>query len=203
MTTKADYILTASGREVSVANEVVPSLGDIAQSLSRIPRFAGHGKLPWSVLDHTLFCYALSKQGAMPYAFPALGLAMLLHDAHEAVTGDIPTPVKTADMKSTQWALDLKIMDAYFPGGYDAYDFQHAQVKKVDLQALLVEALLVGPRAITSASDVLFHFGGLPRQADIETWNAPEYRPGEDIAEVWLDLVALEYGRIVSTLGPT
>jgi hypothetical protein len=65
---------------------------DIATSLSRLARFNGHTLRPWSVAAHSLLAVRL----AGPDAPPDLKLAILLHDAHEMVTGDIVTPVKRA-----------------------------------------------------------------------------------------------------------
>jgi hypothetical protein len=69
-------------------------LADIAWSLSRLPRFLGHtrGGMPYSVAQHSVLCESLVPAGVQP----AAKLAVLLHDAHEAYTGDIPTPLKTA-----------------------------------------------------------------------------------------------------------
>ena len=73
----------------------------IAVSLARIPRFNGHTELDvvWTVAEHSLlvddlvatYCNIVYKP--LP---PKLGLAALLHDAHEAYIGDITTPVEQA-----------------------------------------------------------------------------------------------------------
>lgn len=57
-------------------------LCDIALSLSNMNRAAG--RFPWSVAQHSLLVARM-----LP---PELVLEGLLHDAHEAITGDIPTP---------------------------------------------------------------------------------------------------------------
>lgn len=193
------YILTYSGQKVS-GSEGVPTLMDIAAALSRIPRFAGHGRVNWSVLDHSLFCYDIARHTEqLRFGAPSLGLAMLLHDAHEALTGDIPSPMKSPEMKSLQWLLDIRIMDAYFPGGFDAYDVMHNLVKAVDHDALLVEALTVGPITLQTDKDVLEHFGAVPRTQSLAIFNRhwDMSVPHESTKpHVWLSAVTKEQERI-------
>lgn len=57
-------------------------LSDIGDALASINRAAGRFK--WSVAQHSMLVAALMPEG--------LRLEGLLHDAHEAYTGDIPTP---------------------------------------------------------------------------------------------------------------
>lgn len=137
--------LTYTGRLVRPGGTEHPSLIDIAVGLSRQPRFAGQGRSWWSVLDHTLFCDELVMQQPLPS--PRLRLAVLLHDAHEAITADVPTDVKGEDMKAYQKLLDVVIQDAYFPGGRHAYlDYGWAgDVQRIDRRALCAEAQVVGP----------------------------------------------------------
>ena len=67
-------------------------LADIAWGLARLPRFNGQTCLPWNVAAHSLLAEHLAPPGTPDDA----RLAILLHDAHEYVTGDIITPVKQA-----------------------------------------------------------------------------------------------------------
>lgn len=57
----------------------------IAESLSKINRFSGHVRQPWSVASHCLLVEALCRSDFRR------GWA-LLHDAHKAFIGDITTP---------------------------------------------------------------------------------------------------------------
>jgi len=87
------FMITHSGRRVDLP---LPQSGqvhihDVAHHLSRMPRFAGATRMPWSVAAHSLHVCSLAKQSG---AAPAVALGALLHDAHEFLLGDIPSPVK-------------------------------------------------------------------------------------------------------------
>jgi hypothetical protein len=75
-------------------------LCDIAISLERIPRFNAHTTIrTWSVAQHSLLVANLVAEVAIALddePDPSLRLAALLHDAHEAYTGDITAPLKRA-----------------------------------------------------------------------------------------------------------
>ncbi len=68
------------------------SLHDTAHSLSRINRFLGStiGKYPYSVAQHS----CLVADYLVQHVDYLAGFCGLLHDAHEAFFGDIPTPTK-------------------------------------------------------------------------------------------------------------
>lgn len=139
----------------------VPTLEDIFFALARIPRFAGHTRQPWTVLDHSAYALGLAAEKGTP----ALQLAMLLHDAHECVTGDIPTDVKAAATKLFQQELDGRIMDRYFPGGVGAYHRLHDDVVALDRRALAAEAKVLGP-AVENDAEREGYFG-VPLEQDI------------------------------------
>ncbi len=128
-----------------------PGVIDIAVSLSRQPRFGGHTRRWWSVLDHLLFVDKLAASTdprrlcLSPAQLPLLRLALLLHDAHEAITSDVPTDAKGPDLRRLQTALDRVIADRYFPGGWTAYESWETDVKEFDRLALVAEAHVVGP----------------------------------------------------------
>ena len=163
-----DYVVTYSGREVSPSRGV-PSIEDLALSLSRQPRFGGMCRTHWTVLDHSLFVQLLAERDEQP---AEIQLACLLHDAHEW-TGDIPTHFKTPEQKGMQQEMDHRIYGSYFPGGEKT---EHGMgnaitlpVKAYDRSALLAEALVVGPPRFVKSVDVLEHFGESPRLRDVVT----------------------------------
>lgn len=92
-------MLTASGREYALAGvsticaDNAPDIKDVAHHLSQINRFTGACSRPYSVAEHSLL---VERIGAARGASVSLRLALLLHDAHEAYTGDCSSPAKAA-----------------------------------------------------------------------------------------------------------
>lgn len=169
--TQSDRLLTSEGGH--------PSLTDIAVGLSRQPRFGGQTREWWSVLDHSLFCDELVKSQE---STRELRLAVLLHDAHEALTGDVPTPFKTPDFRAVQDDLDRRICGAFFPGGYDRYAKLGTLVKNVDLRALRAEAR----QFLNDENGVVPQVFGDPDPGDVtrlgyyrSTYRRESYRPLE------------------------
>jgi hypothetical protein len=99
-------MITISGVDVGRNNGGCPTLYDIGYSLIQIPRFAGHTVRKWSVLHHL---YAIYFYGRKKGADIKLQLYLLLHDAHEAITSDIPQPWKSDGMRVLQKELDIRI----------------------------------------------------------------------------------------------
>jgi hypothetical protein len=83
-----DFIQTESGRQFRFLqpspSEI--SIQDIASALSKMPRFGGHSGRFYSVAQHSLICAHMAPNH--------LKLEALMHDAHEAYVGDVPTPLK-------------------------------------------------------------------------------------------------------------
>lgn len=129
--------ITYTGRHITIQTGH-PSLIDIAVGLHRMPRFAGQTERWFSVLDHSLFVEHLAQADD---ASRELSIALLLHDAHESLTGDVPTPLKPRELTTIQQALDIGIMEAFMPGGHRAYLDLHDCVKGYDRRAVAAEAL--------------------------------------------------------------
>jgi uncharacterized protein len=68
------------------------SLAAIARGLAAEPRWRGQTRFTWSVASHSLLVEDLLPPGSAPWD----RLRALLHDAHEAVTGDMSTPMQAA-----------------------------------------------------------------------------------------------------------
>lgn len=96
------YATTVSGRHVDLVwpSPATIAIEDIALSLSRLPRWTGQTRRVWTVAEHSFLVSSLVP--------PQLALQALLHDAAEAYTGDIPTPLKRllgADMATIESRL--------------------------------------------------------------------------------------------------
>jgi hypothetical protein len=128
-----------SGELVTLDRGMLP-LEDIAVGLSRIPRFAGQTMVRWSVVDHLL--------GGMVYASTSgwskrLQLLFGIHDAHEAMTSDVPTTFKTNSLRDIQRKLDLRLFAAL---GIDLPTWGERDiVHELDGDMLLAEAATVCP----------------------------------------------------------
>lgn len=115
-----------------------PTLMDIAVSLSREGRYAGAGMRWWPVGLHTfVVCDMLPKP---------LRLHGLLHDAPECITGDVPKPVKTAEIEEIEDALLLGIYKGF--GLAPPTPAEHTLVKQADHNAFLGEIYTVGTQAL-------------------------------------------------------
>lgn len=79
------YITTASGKNFNFTNPDPDTINieDIAHALSQIARFGGHTKEFYSVAQHSVLAASIRPT-----------LHTLMHDAHEAYIGDMPTPLK-------------------------------------------------------------------------------------------------------------
>lgn len=99
--TTAPFALLADGTEQPLrpAAPVRYSVGAIAHHLAQINRFTGACERPYSVAEHSLLCADIAEDAG---ATPELQLCCLLHDAHEALLGDVSSPVKA--MLGSTWA---------------------------------------------------------------------------------------------------
>ena len=80
------WIETQSGRQIFFDDPDKSDfcIEDIARALSRIPRFAGHTNVPYSVAQHSVLVSSYCRDR----------LWGLMHDAAEAFISDIPGPAK-------------------------------------------------------------------------------------------------------------
>lgn len=114
----------------------------LALALSRIPRFGGHGLRFYSVLEHLLLCCDIAELNSPGNS--ALR-AVWGHDLHEAITGDIPSPLKglIAGIKTIEWHQSEAMAQRFTFDCHNYYDF----VKGVDTIALTIEKRILFPRA--------------------------------------------------------
>lgn len=121
---------TTSGRQIDLVN-FVPQDADIetiAHALSNICRFGGHVPEFYSVAQHSVI---VAQQGGW--------IAGLLHDAHEAFTGDRVRPLKNVVGPSYHDELDQRIQDA-IERNFSLSAFDREFIKYLDNRTLATEA---------------------------------------------------------------
>jgi hypothetical protein len=143
MPTTSHWMITASASEYHLTGHQVlmpanaPRIDDIAHALAQINRFNGHAKRPYSVAEHSLL---VADIAASRGATPAVQLACLLHDAHEAYVSDLHSPAK--------WALGVAWIGFEAPhianvraalGIKTISTAARAEIKRCDLIALATE----------------------------------------------------------------
>lgn len=135
------FIFSHSGARIGLDYPAI-SIEDMAVSLGRLCRFAGHCLRFWPVLLHIFVVYDLvceeDKVGAM------------LHEGGEPLIGDIPTPFKIPEMKSLENRLLMQVLNTHLTdeqklswvnGGY-------ARIKAADNEAFVGEVWTVGSKAL-------------------------------------------------------
>lgn len=133
-------MMTFSGI-ICVPGRGIPSLSDIALGLGRMPRFGGQTTRFWPVLLHSLVCSEIARELELS---SRIQLFALLHDAHEAVTADVPTPWKPAELKLWQDDLDIRLYESF--GIELPTDIENSFVGFIDEWALRAEAVaFAGP----------------------------------------------------------
>jgi hypothetical protein len=137
------WMLTSTGREhhltqcAALLPGNTPQIEEIAHALAQINRYTGHAIRPYSVAEHSLLvCDIAASMGLSCHA----QMAALLHDAHEAFTGDVATPVK--QVLGTAWLAfentqALLVREAF--SIRTAHTAHRAAIKRADLIALCTE----------------------------------------------------------------
>jgi uncharacterized protein len=147
----ANIMLTTDGNDLQVADPAPGhiTITDIAWSLSQINRFLGRCARPYSVAEHSLLVCEIAER--------ELGvdlhgqLAALLHDAHEAYIGDMPTPHKA--VLGCTWAGWEASWSARVHGLFAvrtaSLHWRNA-IKRADLIALATERRQLMPHSTTT-----------------------------------------------------
>lgn len=137
-------IETFTGRMVDLVRPQSDSIRliDIIWGLSRTPRFNGHtlGRHPYSVAQHSVWV----ARAALRYcgADPTMARYALLHDAHEAYSGDLVQPLKTTSHLQFIHLLEARMQEAIL----QAFELPLpsprtlAVIRACDRMALAVEA---------------------------------------------------------------
>lgn len=125
---------------------------DIAVALSRVPRFVGHTHHFYSVAEHSILVSELSRRRTDS---ERIKLLALLHDAAEAYTSDIPTPVKQF-LKPAIKDIENKIQTAIYkrfnldPPTKEEQEY----IKSLDTKAFNIEDKYLRQDAWTSILDL-------------------------------------------------
>lgn len=123
-------------------------LEDIAHQLAAIHRWCGATLRPVSVAEHSLFVAEILER-QVPGITQGVLLAALLHDAHEAYTGDILATLKP-ELGESYHALEggvQRAIELHFGCAQDAA-LHHGTIKLADHIAAATEArdlLALGP----------------------------------------------------------
>lgn len=113
----------------------VITVDNVAHGLSRNCRYNGHVPDFYSVAEHSVHCAVCAMEGGE--CLDAC-LAVLLHDAGEAVTGDVVKPLKILlgfDFKAIEARIDTAVEIAF---GVD-FSKHHEVIYKYDMGMLIVE----------------------------------------------------------------
>lgn len=136
-------IMLASGALFDLANPEGSdlSLHDIAYGLGRICRFGGHTSRFYSVAEHSVHVASLVPVD--------LARAALLHDASEAIIGDVTRPLKALlpDYRAIEARLEAMIALRFAPGNGGPLDLAAAEIKAADCAMCAVEARELMPHA--------------------------------------------------------
>jgi len=142
------WLQTFSGKryDLTIPNPSVIRVEDVAHALSQINRYTGHTDRPYSVAQHSVMGAENSWARAHVWC-EALGLYLtprqfaaqvLLHDAHECVTGDVASPIKVAIGKA--WRRFEDKHERAFRSRFGlAGAKMPAEVKVVDVRMLATE----------------------------------------------------------------
>jgi hypothetical protein len=130
---------TFSGVQFDLENPQPPMvrIEDIAHALARISRYGGHAKCEhYSVAEHSVLG-ARQLGGELAFQF-------LMHDAHEAYTGDVILPVKR--MLGDAWHEFENRVSKVVRERFDLPEKLDPKVKEADMRMLETERrAIIGP----------------------------------------------------------
>ena len=139
------------GRPFDWGGKVDMTPADVATVLAKLARFTGHTRAdadPYSVAQHSMLVSELMRRNGYS---PNAQLAGLIHDAHEAILGDMSTPLKGELRESLggafvdAWASLEKHVDAemcrIFGLRFGLFEACKPAIRKFDLIALEAERM--------------------------------------------------------------
>lgn len=140
------WMQTSTGAAVDIMQPDPTSIRliDIAIALARLPRFTGHTKsrTAVNVAEHSMLVELLAPRDTPPVT----RLHLLLHDAHEMVTGDISSPLKRALREHAGWIDVVGLVSDAIQGAIEqAANLpaptadELALIKRCDIEALAIE----------------------------------------------------------------
>lgn len=109
---------------------------DIIPALTRINRFMGHTFRPYSVGEHTFWCYMMAKK--LGYSIREQ-LLVFVHDFTEAYCGDVNTDLKNLlpEYKRIEREVELAVYE--YLGIKPPTEEEEFKIKAVDYTMLVVE----------------------------------------------------------------
>lgn len=150
-TRKGDWFSTASGVHFYPLDPRPEDfrLYDIANSLSKLPRFLGHLRCFYSVAQHSVLVSELCPE------HPVTGL---LHESPESVICDMPSPLKyqpemrayrdiEKPLEKCAFARYLPLREWYHYSAGRAFEMP-ADVREMDRRMLVTEAIQLHPHGI-------------------------------------------------------
>lgn len=134
------WMLTATGAQFDLRCIALDQISilDIAHSLAQLNRYTGHARRPYSVAEHSLLVVELLERHSNETAEELL--AALLHDAHEAYTADLSSPMK--QVLGDAWHAEEDRIQAAVLGRFGvlgAFQRRQQRIKWADLTALSTE----------------------------------------------------------------
>jgi len=124
-----------------------PLFTDLAVALGRQARFSGHTNHWWSVLHHVYAGYYVLRCGGIRLHSPTM-TNWLMHDTHEALTSDIPTPFKNEGIRALESKIDEQLWSLFSIPKVGA---GAARLKELDRSLCRAEAFALRPPLSTEA----------------------------------------------------
>lgn len=141
------WMLSQSGQTIELGFIRLETIfiEDIAHALAQINRFVGHASRPYSVAEHSLLVCEIAER-EFGVRDPAALMAFLLHDAHEAYTSDLSSPMKQVlgePWYAVEDGAQRQVLKRF--GLQTAFAASRDAIRRADLIALVTERLALLP----------------------------------------------------------